>query len=76
MKESEFLDIFSSNLRYSLNYAHMSQRELADIIGVDESAISRYLRRQQMPTIKTVVNIAYALDCDITDLVPCDDLVF
>lgn len=76
MKESEFIDIFSDNLRYSLQYANMTQRDFADAIGVDESTISRYLRGRIMPTAKTIVNMAYVLDCDITDLIPCEELVF
>lgn len=75
MRESEFIRIFSDNLRYSLEYANMTQRELADDIGVDESTISRYLRQQAMPTIKNVINMACVLDCDISDLVPCDEII-
>lgn len=75
MRESEFISIFSDNLRYSMQYANMTQRELSDAIGIDESTISRYLRGQILPTIKNVVNMAYVLDCDISDLVPCDELV-
>ena len=75
MREGEFLRIFSDNLRYSLNYANMSQRDLADAIGVDESTISRYLRGLRMPTAKMIVNMAYVLDCDISELIPCDEMV-
>lgn len=75
MKESEFIRIFTDNLRYSLHYANMTQREFADAIGVDESTISRYLRGRLMPTAKTIVNMAYVLDCDISDLVPCDEVI-
>ena len=75
MRESEFIRIFSDNLRYSMQYANVTQRELADDMGIDESTISRYLRGQIMPTIKNVVNMAYILDCDISELVPCDELV-
>ena len=75
MRESEFIRIFSDNLRYSMQYANMTQRELADEMGIDESTLSRYLRGQIMPTIKNVVNMAYILDCDISELVPCDDMV-
>lgn len=53
----------------------MTQRELADAIGVDETTIGRYLRQQRMPTIKNIVNMAYIFDCDISDLVPCDEIV-
>ena len=76
MKEIDFIDIFANNLRYAMNYANISQRELADASGLDESVISRYLRGHVMPSTRCLVNIAYALDCDISDLIPCDELVF
>lgn len=76
MREIEFIDIFSDNLQYSMQYANMTQRELADASGIDESVISRYLRKQRMPSVRCLVNIAYALNCDIQDLIPCDELVF
>ena len=76
MRELDFIDIFSNNLRYAMRDANMTQRELADASGLDESVISRYLRKQVMPTTKGLINIAYALDCRIEDLVPCYELVF
>lgn len=75
MKESDFINIFADNLRYSLHYANMTQRDLADAICVDESTISRYLRGQIMPTAKTVVNMAYVLDCNVDELIPCEELI-
>lgn len=76
MKEIDFIDIFGDNLRYVMSYNKMTQRELADASGLDESVISRYLRKQVMPSTRCLVNIAYALDCRIEDLIPCDELVF
>lgn len=76
MKELDFIDIFSGNLRSAMNYCNMTQRDLADASGLDESVISRYLRGRVMPSTRCLVNIAYALDCRIEDLIPCDELVF
>ena len=76
MKEIDFIDIFSDNLRSAMNYCNMTQRELADASGLDESVISRYLRGHVMPSTRCLVNIAYALDCHIEDLIQCDELVF
>lgn len=76
MKEIDFINIFANNLRYSMTDIGMTQRELADASGLDESVISRYLRGRVMPSTRCLVNIAYALDCDIQDLIPCDELVF
>lgn len=76
MKEIDFIHIFANNLRYSMDYVDMSQRELADASGIDESVISRYLRGRVMPSTRCLVNIAYALDCRVEDLIPCEELVF
>ena len=76
MKEIDFISVFADNLRYTMNYNNISQRELADASGIDESVISRYLRGRVMPSTRCLVNIAYALDCHVEDLIPCDELVF
>jgi transcriptional regulator with XRE-family HTH domain len=76
VKEIDFIDIFSRNLRDAMNYCNMTQRELADASGLDESVISRYLRGHVMPSTRCLVNIAYALDCRVEDLIPCYELVF
>lgn len=69
MSESEWLDIFGDNLKDMMDEYGISQRELADECGLSESNISRYINKQQVPGIKALVNIAYALDCDVSDLI-------
>ena len=76
VKEIDFIEIFSCNLRDAMNDIGITQRELADASGLDESVISRYLRGRVMPSTRCLVNIAYALDCRVEDLIPCDELVF
>lgn len=69
MSEIEWLDIFADNLVSLLEDANMTQRELADAAGLSESNISRYIRKQQMPNIRTIINMSYALDCSIDELI-------
>lgn len=69
MTEIEWLDIFGDNLRDMLVEVGMSQRELANEIGVDESLVSRYIHKQYIPNLKTIIKIAYVLNCDISELV-------
>lgn len=76
MRERELIDIFGDNLRYVMNNNYMTQRELADASGLDESVISRYLRKQVMPSTRCLINLAVALDCSIEDLIPCYELVY
>ena len=69
MTEIEWLDIFGDNLRDILAEVGMSQRELANEIGVDESLVSRYIHKQCIPNLKTIIKITYVLNCDISELV-------
>jgi transcriptional regulator with XRE-family HTH domain len=68
ISESEWLDTFSNNLSSILAEYNMTQRELADASGVAESSISHYINKQRMPTIKSIVNIAHALDMEIDEI--------
>ena len=69
MSELEWIDIFSNKLKDIINEANMTEAELACEIGVDRSTINNYIHKKRIPTIKSVINISYALDCDIKDLI-------
>lgn len=73
MTEIEFLQDFGRQLTQLLKENRMSQSELARRLNMDHTMISRYCRGLAMPSLKTVSNIAYALDCDITDLIYIDE---
>lgn len=68
MSELEWMDIFGDNLRSLLEEQWMSQQELADATGISKSTISRYINKQCMPSVAALVNIAYALNCEIDDI--------
>lgn len=76
MSELEWMDIFGDNLVNMLEGARMTQRELADASGLSESSISNYIHKQRMPNIKAVVNLAYALDCSLDDLIDFGDRIY
>ena len=71
----KLMQIFGDNLAELLEWANTSQKELAEDTGLSESTISRYVRGETMPTLKNIVNIAYALDCDIDELITVIDYV-
>ena len=66
--ESEWLDIFADNLAGYLKSKRISQEEFADKAGLTPSAISRYLNKQRMPTVRAVINMFYALDGEVDSL--------
>lgn len=59
---------FSRKLRIEMENREVSQRELANIMGVSESTISRYLSGERMPTIYQLIEIAESLWCTPNDL--------
>lgn len=69
MTEAEWLDIFSDNLIDMLNEQGYSQEELAYETNLSQSTISKYINKKQMPSLKAIINIAYALDCSIDELI-------
>lgn len=75
MTELELMRHFGSNLKNMLDYNNTTQRELADDIFVSEATISCYVRGERMPTLKNVINIAYALDCELSDLIDVYEFV-
>lgn len=75
MTEQEWLDIFSDNLQDLLRSRGCNQAELADELGVSQAAISRYINKRQMPTIRVVVNMAHILRCNVSDLIDFGDSI-
>jgi transcriptional regulator with XRE-family HTH domain len=61
-------DIFSKNVKRLLDEKCMSQRELADAVGVTEVAMSRYLKDGRMPKGPILYNMAKALGVSVDDL--------
>lgn len=69
MTEIEWLDIFGDNLRDILLDVGMTQSELADELGINKSLVSRYVNKQYIPNLKTIINMAYVLNCDVSELI-------
>lgn len=69
MSEIEWLDIFADNLVERLSDANMTQKELAEEAMLAESTISQYIHKVKTPGLRAIINIAYALDCSIEDLI-------
>lgn len=75
MSELEWLDIFGDNLVSLLRDARMSQRELAEVTGLSEATISSYIHKRKMPSLRAIVNIAYAFDISMDELIDFGDMV-
>ena len=52
---------FKDRLSKILNELHMTQKELAERIGITEASLSRYLNEGRIPHANVVANMATAL---------------
>lgn len=76
MSEVEWMDIFGDNLRNILKEQNMSRRELAQVLGISEATVSRYINKKQMPTMEVIVNMAYELSISVDELIDFGDRVY
>lgn len=70
MNEQNYLEAFAYNLDYIMQDEGINQSELAKRSNIGKSTISKYLNAKQMPTMKTISNICYALGCEFEDIIP------
>lgn len=75
MTQSEWKRVFARNLVDILNERGMSQRQLAIDSGISPAMISEYINGIRMPGLAAAINIAYALDMDVSDLVDFDERI-
>lgn len=60
---------FIAQVQNYLEKYNMTQSELADLIYVNRSVITRYLTGSKDPSIKSVINIALVFGCNVEDLI-------
>lgn len=69
MSEIELLQLFSTNLRELMKEEKITQEDLANEIGIDQSMISRYVNGQSLPSLLTTIKIADVLFCSLDDFI-------
>ena len=75
MSELEWIETFAGNLTEIIKESGYSQREVADMTGIMQSTISKYMNGKMMPSIKNIVNLAYTLNCDVRELCDFGDFI-
>jgi transcriptional regulator with XRE-family HTH domain len=55
-------DSFWQRLKVALNSRHMMQKELAEKVGVNEMAISRYIHGGRIVSVSILIDICKTLD--------------
>ena len=73
MTQEEWKDVFGDNLASILRDQKMTQVQLARESGVSTAMISDYINKRSVPGLFAAINIAYALDMDIGELVDFDE---
>ena len=68
MTEKTWLMIFGRKLEQLMNDNGMTQRELADELRVDQSAISNYIAGKRMPAPRVLINLKYTFNINIDEL--------
>ena len=67
-------DILGKKIKLYRKYKSLTQKQLADKIGVSEITIRRYESNQKEPKHNTLIKIAEALDISIKELIDYEDI--
>jgi transcriptional regulator with XRE-family HTH domain len=76
MTQLEWKIMFSDNLCSILNEKGMTQADLARDSGLSPSRINEYIKQNATPTVFAIINIAYALDIDVNELIDFDERIY
>lgn len=55
-------------LREAISYSNISQKELAERLGINPSTVSKYMRLDKYPSLDTFANICEILDLSADDI--------
>lgn len=69
MTQREWREIFADNLIDILEERGMSQAQLARDAGLSVSRISDYINMNATPSVFAIINMAYALDMEVDELI-------
>lgn len=67
---------FGQNLKRIRTEKMLSQKELAQLLGVTHFVVSSYERDQRKPKPETIERYAFALGCSVYDLLSEDDIYY
>lgn len=75
MTLKEWTEVFGDNLFDLMEEKHITQQELAKTSGVSIGSINAYIHHQSPPGIKAIINLSYALDVDLNELLDFGDII-
>ena len=62
------MNTFGENLKYERKVAGLTQKQLAEKMGIKQQQLSRWEKDKIEPAVSSIVAIAKALDVDFNDL--------
>lgn len=75
MSEAEWLRTFGDNLQYVMDDYGITQHQLARATGLSQGTISKYVNKLQMPTVRALLAISYALNESLDNLMDFGDVI-
>ena len=76
MTEDEWLDKFADKLTTMMYRRGYNQTSLSNVTSISRSTISKYLNATQMPTARSIINLSYALDCRVDELIDFGHMIY
>jgi transcriptional regulator with XRE-family HTH domain len=73
MKGNLMYEMLGKRLLLELEKNHITQRELAEIVGLNETTVSRYISGEREPKYEILANIATALQTTVSYLLGEED---
>ena len=73
MTQLDWKDVFGDNLASILQEKGFTQLRLSRDSGVSTAMISDYINKRSVPGLFAAINIAYALDMSLDELVNFDE---
>ena len=67
------IEDIQKRLREAVEYSGLSQKEIAEKIGVNPSTVSKYMRLDKYPSLDTFANLCAVLDVSADEILGLKD---
>ena len=62
------IEEIQDRLREAIKYSHLSQKEIAEKLGINPSTVSKYRRLDKYPALDTFANLCAILDVSADEI--------
>ena len=62
------IEEIQKRLREAIEYGTLSQKEIAEKLGINPSTVSKYMRKDKFPSLDTFANLCQILDVSADDI--------